>query len=152
MMIRKEIFIEDPVTNLPESISYLKEKNIACIVATHDAEDALSFADKMIVIQNNQIIAAGTPQDLYQNPVNKYVASLFDDVNELLIHGEKTLIYPHQIKIIEKSDYKATVQNNYFRGTYWLIELSFEGQIIYVNHHFEVELHATVGLQFDKKR
>jgi len=132
--------------------SYLKEKNIACIVATHDAEDALSFADKMIVIQNNQIIAAGTPQDLYQNPVNKYVASLFDDVNELLIHGEKTLIYPHQIKIIEKSDYKATVQNNYFRGTYWLIELSFEGQIIYVNHHFEVELHATVGLQFDKKR
>lgn len=129
--------------------SYLKEKNIACIVATHDAEDALSFADKMIVIQNNEIIAAGTPQDLYQNPVNKYVASLFDDVNEIKIQGKKTLVYPHQIKIIENSELKGTVKNCYFRGTYWLIELTFQGEKIYVNHNRKVKLHADVGLQFD---
>ena len=129
--------------------SYLKEKNIACVVATHDAEDALSFADKMIVIQNNQIIAAGTPQDLYQNPVNKYVASLFDDVNEIEIQAKKTLVYPHQIKIIDNSALKAQVQNSYFRGTFWLIELVFEGEKIYVNHDRKVKLHSKVGLQFD---
>lgn len=128
--------------------SYLKEKNIACIVATHDAEDALSFADKMIVIQNNQIIAAGTPQDLYQNPVNKYVASLFDDVNEIVIQGKKTLIYPHQIKIIENSGLKAQVQNSYFRGTYWLIELAYEGEKIYVNHDREIKIDTIVSLCF----
>lgn len=132
--------------------SYLKEKNITCIVATHDAEDALSFADKMIVIQNSEIIAAGTPQDLYANPSNKYVASLFDDVNELEIQGKKTLIYPHQIKIVKKSALIAKVQNCYFRGTYWLIELTFEGEKIYVNHDREINLHVTVGLQFDEKK
>ena len=36
--------------------TYLKEKNIACIIATHDGNDALSFADKMIVIKNNEVI------------------------------------------------------------------------------------------------
>ncbi len=62
---------------------YLKEKNIACIVATHDSEDALSFSDKMLVIKDNSLEAFGSPQDLFQNPPNKYVASLFDDVNEV---------------------------------------------------------------------
>ena len=128
--------------------SHLKENNIACIVATHDAEDALSFADKMIVIQNNQIIAAGTPQDLYQNPVNKYVASLFDDVNEIVIQGKKTLIYPHQIKIVEKSSLNAIVQNNYYRGPYWLLELVFDEQIIYVNHEKKMTMKSTVSLKF----
>lgn len=132
--------------------SYLKEKNIACIVATHDAEDALSFADKMIVIQNNQIIAAGTPEDLYQNPGSKYVASLFDDVNEVLIKGKKTLLYPHQIKITQQSGLKAKVRNNYFRGTYWLIELILERQKIYVKHHMELKLDSLVSLQFAQER
>jgi len=132
--------------------SYLKEKNIATIVATHDAEDALSFADKMIVIQNNQIIAAGAPQDLYKNPGSKYVASLFDDVNEVNIQGENILLYPHQIKIIDNPGLKAQVQNSYFRGTYWLIELTFEGEKIYVNHDRKVKLHSEVGLLFDLKK
>lgn len=130
--------------------SYLKEKNIACIVATHDAEDALSFADKMIVIQNNQIIAAGTPQDLYKNPRNKYVASLFNDVNEILIHGKKELLYPHQIKIVENSEWKAEVINTYFKGTYWLIELNFNDQIIFVNHPEDVQKLKSVFFQLDR--
>ncbi len=129
--------------------SYLKEKNISCIVATHDAEDALSFADKMIVIQNNQIIAAGSPQDLYQNPSCKYVASLFDDVNEIIIQGKKALIYPHQIKIVQKSSLKAKVQNNYFRGTYWLIEVSLEGQKIYIKHDNKLKVKSMVNLVLD---
>jgi len=84
--------------------SYLREKNIACIVATHDAEDALSFADKMIAIRDGKVIAASTPRELYDNPGNKYIAYLFDDVNEIIIEGEKLLLYPHQIQIVENKN------------------------------------------------
>ncbi len=128
--------------------SYLKEKNIACVVATHDAEDALSFADKMIVIQNNQIVAAGMPQDLYKNPCSKYVASLFDDVNEIFIQGKKELLYPHQIKIVESSEWRAKVINTYFKGTHWLIELNFNDQVIFSNHHEYLERFTSVYLRF----
>ena len=130
--------------------SYLKEKNIATIVATHDAEDAFSFADKMIVIQNNQIIAAGTPQDLYKNPGSKYVASLFDDVNELNFQGENILLYPHQIKIIKSSEVKAEVVNSYFKGTYWLIEVSLDGQIVFLNHQERIDPSQKVCLAIYK--
>ena len=131
--------------------SYLKEKNIACIVATHDAEDALSFADKMIVIQNNQIVAASMPQDLYKNPGSKYVASLFNDVNEILIQGKKELLYPHQIKIVESSEWKAKVINTYFKGTYWLTELNFNDQVVFSNHQEYLKRFTSVCIEFPSK-
>jgi iron-sulfur cluster repair protein YtfE (RIC family) len=43
-MIRKGIFIEDLVINLPESISYLKEKNINCIACGEPIWDTLEQA------------------------------------------------------------------------------------------------------------
>jgi len=45
--------------------SYLKEKNISCIVATHDGDDALSFADNMMVLKNKQVVANDSPRNLY---------------------------------------------------------------------------------------
>ena len=115
--------------------SYLKEKNISSIVATHDSEDALSFADKMIAIKDGKVIASSTPRELYANPGNKYVAYLFDDVNELVINGKLELLYPHQIKIIADSILKAKVLNSYYRGSHWLIEVSLDDRIIFFNHH-----------------
>jgi len=68
--------------------TYLKEKNIACIVATHDKNDALSFADQLIVIRNNKILVKDAPNEIYKNPKVKYVAALFDDVNEITVLGK----------------------------------------------------------------
>ena len=130
--------------------SYLKEKNIACIVATHDAEDALSFADKMIVIRNNKIIANERPQDLYKAPKSKYVASLFDDASEVLIRGKKELLYPHQVEIVSKSELTATVLNAYFKGFYWVIEVLFNDQVIFVKHHEYLDSEKTVCLRVDR--
>ncbi|QTD36428.1 ABC transporter ATP-binding protein [Polaribacter batillariae] len=113
--------------------AYLKEKNIACIVATHDKNDALSFADRLIVIRHQKIIANDSPKEIYHNPKKKYIAALFDDVNEITIDGKTHLFYPHQIKIVENSDKKAIVLNAYFKGAYWLIEADFKNTTIYFN-------------------
>ena len=41
---------------------YLKNKNITCIVATHDKEDVLGFADSMIVLNNHKIAVNDSPE------------------------------------------------------------------------------------------
>lgn len=128
--------------------SYLKEQNISCIVATHDGNDALSFADQMIVIKDNQILAQGTPKDLYQHPKEHYVAALFDDVNDVLIDGKKYLLYPHQIKVVEKSSYQATVKRSYYKGFYWLIEAEFEGQKVFFQNWENLTSENVVNLNF----
>ena len=130
--------------------AYLKEKNIACIVATHDKNDALSFADQLIDIRNQKILVNNTPKEIYNNPKEKYVAALFDDVNEITINNKKYLFYPHQLKIVEDSKLKAVVLNSYFKGSFWLIEAEFEKQIIFIKHPLFLEKETEINLDFLK--
>ena len=115
--------------NLRRSLfNYLKKQKITCIVATHDSTDALSFADTLYLIRDTKIIANGTPEEIYLNPKNKYVASFFNEVSEVANHDigvDKegvSILYPEQISIIEKSPIKAIVNGSYFKGTHYLVE------------------------------
>ena len=130
---------------------YLKEKNISCIVATHDKNDALSFADKLIIIKNNKMIANDSPSEIYKNPKEKYIAALFDDVNELTFNNETFLRYPDQLKVVEKSDILATVLNSYFKGSFWLIEAAFNNQKVFVNHSKEITKKTKIYIEVSVK-
>jgi ABC-type sulfate/molybdate transport systems ATPase subunit len=111
--------------------AYLKEKQITTIVATHDSSDVLSFADAVMVMQNGQIIASDSPENLYQNPTSKYIASLFGDVNEIEINGNKQYVYPHQLQVVAESDWAVTVQQSYYKGSHYLVEAEIDGQKIF---------------------
>ena len=126
--------------------SYLKEKNIACIVATHDKNDALSFSDKLIIIRDNKILVNNTPREIYKNPKEKYVAALFDDINEITINNKTILCYPNQLKVVDKSEMEVTVLNSYFKGSYWLIEAEFIEQKIFFNHDSKITSERKVML------
>lgn len=128
---------------------YLKDKNIACIVATHDGSDALSFSDQLIVIKDHSILAEGKPDELYQFPSNIYVAALFDDVNEITINGEPKLVYPHQISVTETSPMKATVKKNYFKGSYWLIEVVSDGKQLFLSNSSPLNIDSEIALSFN---
>lgn len=135
--------------------SFFKEKNIACIVATHDGNDALSFADSVLVIQNSKEVAKNSPQQIYNNPKNKYTASLFGDVNEIVLQQnnktQKILVYPNEIKITDSSALKATVKKTYFRGFYWLVEVDYQQQTLLLNHHSNIKVGKEVFLSITVK-
>lgn len=111
--------------------AYLKEKQITCIVATHDSTDVLSFANEVLVMKEGKIIEEGTPKHVFEKPINRYVASLFGDVNEIEFDGKTLLVYPHQLKVAEKSNLKVTVVNSYFRGNHYLIEAKYNNQTVF---------------------
>jgi ABC-type sulfate/molybdate transport systems ATPase subunit len=118
--------------------AYLKEKQITCITATHDSTDVLSFADEVLIMKNGEIIEIGTPKSIFETPKNKYVASLFGDVNELLIDREIKYIYPHQLKVVSDSDIKVEVLISYFRGSHYLIEAKLDNEILFFEHNSEI--------------
>lgn len=127
--------------------SYLKEKQITTIIATHDATDVLSYADEVIVMRDGEIIEKGNPKSIYNFPKNSYVASLFDDVNEITIEGKKELLFPHQLQIVEKSDLKVTVLNCYFRGSHYLVEAKFENQILFFINENDLQINSEIFLK-----
>ncbi|WP_026913759.1 ABC transporter ATP-binding protein [Christiangramia portivictoriae] len=125
--------------------AYLKEQQITCIIATHDSTDALAFADRTFVLKNSSIYAQGNPEDLYQQPPNVYVASLFGDVNHLPVKlinpnhqsRQKIVVYPHELKVANAGT-EAIVQNSYFKGESFLIEILAGSRTVLLNHHKEI--------------
>ena len=131
---------------------YLKEQQITCIVATHDSTDVLAFADEVAIIKDGKIIESGIPKFIYENPRNKYVASLFGDVNEIEIDRKIQFVYPHQLKVCISSDFKVEVVNSYFRGSHYLIEAKFGNQIIFFENSTEIEIGKDVYLELSNSK
>lgn len=134
--------------------SYLKEKQISCIVATHDSIEALSFSDETIVIKNGEIVAKDSPKKLFNSTSDSYVASLFGEVNQIPSHWfnlsksstEIMLVYPHQLKIVENSKLSVIVNKSYFKGSHYLIESRLENETIFFDHSSNLETGTTVCL------
>lgn len=114
--------------------NYLKKKNISCLVATHDKDDVLGFADNMLVLHDKSIIAQNSPEELYNNPKIPLVASFFEEFSII----EKELYYAHQLNIVTASNHKATVKQSYFNGNSWLIEAENNSQLVYIKHHVDI--------------
>ena len=138
---------------------YLKSKNILCIVATHDTTDALSFADKILVIRNGKLIANNKPEKLYTNPKSAYIASFFDEINKIPlseidpddISKKSVLLYPNQIKLTDKEGIKARVVTSYFKGNHYLIEARLNKTTLFFEHPSTLESKEQVFLEFIKK-
>ena len=128
--------------------AYLKKENITCITATHDSEEALSFSDEIKMMREGQFIQTATPEALFKNPKNAYVASFFGDVNSLELDGKQRLIMPHQLQVSqEETPIKASVLKSYFKGSYYLVEAEALEQKIYFNAAETLEKDTAVYLK-----
>ena len=114
---------------------YLKDKNITCIVASHDKEDVLGFADQMMVLNDNKIEAYNTPEQLYNKPETPLTASFFGEFNVI----NDVIVYAHQLKVVEQSQLKAIVKNAYFKGSYYLIEADLDGNRVFFESEIAIE-------------
>lgn len=54
---------------------------IAFIFVTHDQEEAMTMADRVVVMNNGEIEQVGTSQDIYQRPATKFVAEFVGEAN-----------------------------------------------------------------------
>jgi spermidine/putrescine transport system ATP-binding protein len=58
-----------------------REVGITFILVTHDQEEALSMSDRICIMREGQIIQSGSPRELYDQPVNRYVADFVGKTN-----------------------------------------------------------------------
>ena len=68
-----------------DTLSILKESDASSILVTHDPEEAMIMADRILLMRQGRLVQAGTPVDLYRNPVDAAAARFFSEANEL--HG-----------------------------------------------------------------
>ena len=69
-----------------------QEVGITFIFVTHDQEEALTMSDKIVVMNKGEIQQVGSPEEIYNEPVNRYVAQFIGESNivpAIMLEDEK---------------------------------------------------------------
>jgi sulfate transport system ATP-binding protein len=61
------------------------EIHVTSVFVTHDQEEALEVADRVVVMNHGKVEQVGTPEEVYEHPANPFVLSFLGNVN--LFHG-----------------------------------------------------------------
>ena len=76
------------------------EIHVTTVFVTHDQEEAMDVADRIVVIANGRIEQVGTPDELYDQPANDFVMSFLGPVTQL--NGR--LVRPHDLELLAAAD------------------------------------------------
>lgn len=57
------------------------ELNVTSVFVTHDQEEALDVADRIVILNNGRIEQLGTPEEVYENPSNPFVYDFLGNIN-----------------------------------------------------------------------
>ncbi len=88
----KILIMDEPLGSLDPKVSkvfrhelrnLIKDLGLTAIHVTHNQEEAMAIADKIIVMRAGKILQMGTPYDLYENPNSIFVANFLGETNFL---------------------------------------------------------------------
>ena len=57
------------------------QTGVTFIIVTHDQEEAMTLSTRIVVMHDGRFIQSGTPKEIYEYPVNRYVADFFGTIN-----------------------------------------------------------------------
>lgn len=66
-----------------EVLHLLKTTGCATLMVTHDSEEAMFMADRIVVMRAGRVVQAGSPSELYCSPKDAFVAGFFSELNHL---------------------------------------------------------------------
>lgn len=73
--------LRDEVRN--ETLAVLRETRATSVIVTHDPEEAMRVADRIVLLRGGKVIQVGTAEDLYHRPVDLAATRFFSEVNEI---------------------------------------------------------------------
>lgn len=147
------------------------------VFVTHDQEEALAMSDEIFVLSNGQILQSGSPVDIYDEPINRFVADFigesnivdgimiedfkvrftgkeFECVDQGLNPNERVdvVIRPEDLEItsVEKGKLVVTVDTQLFRGVHYeLSTYDKDGNEWLVHSLKKAEVGQEIGLDFE---
>ncbi|MBM7855651.1 iron(III) transport system ATP-binding protein [Desulfohalotomaculum tongense] len=152
------LLMDEPFSNLDAELRYemreeikqiVKSTGVTTVLVTHDQQDALSVADKMVIMNQGVIEQYGTPYEIYHNPISKFVAGFLVKSNLLPAKVQNNILetplgkFPlpgeckaqhgwlsigrDQIIIEEQGKFNAQVAACNFAGQYTEVRLKVDG-------------------------
>src|SRR3546814_8789832 len=84
--------------------------NLTSVFVTHDQEEAMEVADRIVVMNKGVIEQIGSPGDVYENPASDFVYHFLGDSNRLHVGEDRHVLFrPHEVSLSRSDleDHKA---------------------------------------------
>ena len=153
------LLLDEPFSNLDSINKRIVHKaldeistklNLTIVLVSHDIEDILSWADRIIILKEGGVVQDGTTQHVYHHPINEYCAELLGyytviEKNDFpylfqseIVMGsntseEKLYLRPHQIQFqkSEATDESWVVCKSIFAGSYTLSGIEIHNNMVW---------------------
>ncbi|HEY8957903.1 ABC transporter ATP-binding protein [Chitinophaga sp.] len=147
--------LDEPYSNLDmihksilkNVISDIGEKlGITVMLISHDPMDILPWADEILVMKDGEIVQQGSPQQIYNQPVNEYVAGLFGKYNLLppgkaavleglpgiVLNGKPVFIRPEDFRIVrtKKDAVPGQIRDIAYYGSFLEAEVALGAEVV----------------------
>lgn len=154
-----------------------RSTGITFVFVTHDQEEALTMSDKIVVMKDGMIEQVGTAEEIYNEPINRYVANFIGDSNILLgkviddRHVEfdseefvcndikfpegtsvDVMLRPEDLDIVYPSKGKLTgvVDSIFFKGVFYEVDVKLDNDRIITIHTTDyIPVGKYVGVNFN---
>lgn len=122
----KILLLDEPFANLDSQLRYktkmwlknlIKKHKLSAILVTHDKKEALSISDKIGIIHNKKLLQFDKTNNIYNKPVNYYVANFLSEINILsqkITENLNMKLSNEQIAIIEISKCEISNESTLF--------------------------------------
>lgn len=170
------LMLDEPLASLDRTLKerlvvelreILTKMNQTAIYVTHDQEEAFMIADRVVVMRKGQVEQIGTPQEVYANPQNPFIAQFLGMNNllkgQIVVHNQQywlnlpigkirvtdqeskaviALIRPQAARLSrgEGLVVQAKVLKRMFRGDHCQMEVDVQGQRLSFNFSFGGDL------------
>lgn len=147
------LLMDEPLSSLDaklrlkvrEELKEIQQRlKITTIYVTHDQEEALSLSDRIAVLRHGSLLQYGTPEQIYFEPKDKYVADFVGRANFIRTGngdgGDEFLVRPEWIALSKEkngasADFTGTVVSKEFLGAFLRYRINFEDQEIVVDQN-----------------
>ncbi len=107
-----------------------KESGISFVLVTHDQEEALTMSDRIAVMSAGRILQLGAPSEIYDRPVNRFVAGFIGDANIMAAAalgrtGGSVAVRPERVSVVAQAAgrQRGTVAGLHYLGSDTLLEV-----------------------------
>ncbi|MGG4489661.1 ATP-binding cassette domain-containing protein [Metabacillus idriensis] len=154
------LLLDEPLSALDakvrEKLRYeiraIQEKiGITTIMVTHDQEEALTMADRIVVMNHAQIMQAGTPQEVYHQPNQPFVANFIGSMNFLNSGTNQMMaIRPEHVLVTNDDGANAVIEAVEFKGAVYRVKVKItEKESKLFNQKLLVDLSAHMAHRMD---
>lgn len=132
------LLLDEPFSNLDVAIKHsirdeiyriIKATKTTTILVTHDINDSLNIADKILVFKAGKLQQYDDPVEMYCKPANCYCARILGGINKLTKDDKPYYIRPEKIKIEKTSELKLIVEKSLFQGKEYNITAKYEDEV-----------------------